>query len=209
MTSIGDSGSLSHANRRRRRQWVPLAILFAVVPVIVVLLREAGLLQLNYYTTTISGNSSVATHEETIRNFIPLKSIEGLPQSVTVIADGPNGMDSHLAAVLERDLRAAKMLSMAHVHFKTWSGDGVAWLPLWKSVSVKYEADFDGSFSGDTVLVKSHGTASGTIDCKVTGICSYRDFRRILAGEVSESIVHSVNSTLARAKNTPTPSSEN
>jgi hypothetical protein len=175
---------------RRAPGWKTVGVVLAVAVAAVLVLREAGAVNLDFYVakSKASVNSTVVTSRVTSGGEeVPLAEFAFVPKVTTrsgsAVAKAAGDALRRMKTPRETFATGRLTVDVTAVGLK-----GHYLLPLWKTgrceFTARYELDAERGRSSVTV----NGTVEGSIDSTVKGICSVRTFNRIVGRELAAEV---------------------
>jgi hypothetical protein len=171
-----------------KRHWRKFLLAIVLVPVLLVVAPETGLIAVGNYRVTSHFDSQ--WHEQ-MENTQYFKEYATPPPAETQLTVAPKSSGRDTSIVCSRiasGLLENKFTGEVSAELKTWTIEGPCWIPLKKSGKLTFEVAYDANIRRASKALKVKGTASGTLDCSVSGWCGYLEYRAILAREIGQQI---------------------
>jgi hypothetical protein len=144
-------------------------------------LREAGYVNLNLYQRqSLIGQASSSNSSSSDDEASAPQAMD--PAKVTLAS----GVNQGVSGFIQEDLRSLSVPGGMDVAISQMDVDGAYWTPLYKHGTCSYEVRISRTAPKGSSVKQS--SLRGTIDQTVVGICSIREYKKLLADAINQQI---------------------
>src|SRR5579862_1836812 len=171
-----------------KRHWGKCLLAIALAPVLLIVAPDTGLFDTRNYRFNTRFDSHWHEDMEQAHYFGDYATPPPTETKLTVSSKSSGRDAAILRSRISSDLAENAFTGEVSAELKIRTVEGLCWVPLKKTGTLTFEVAYDANIRRASKGLKVKGTASGTLDCSVSGWCGYFEYRAILAREIGQQI---------------------